>query len=69
MKTDLYDIQQRLDILTILYKDVLSLENETLGNKLLAYKTDNVQWVLTALHPAFQELDYVLEAEESNYYD
>ena len=65
----LNDIHQRMDIMGILYNEVLMLENETLSNRLSNFKTENVQWVINAIHPYFQDIDYVLESEESNYLD
>ena len=67
-KVELKNIQQKIDVLGILYKDVLMLENEELSKKLMVFDTENVQWVINALHQSFQELDYVLELEESNYW-
>ena len=67
-KIELSNIQQKIDIMGILYSDVLMLENEELSKKLSSFRTENLQWVINALHQSFQELDYVLELEESNYW-
>jgi hypothetical protein len=69
MNLELKDVQQKLKIVDILYKEVLMLENQELSKKLAVFRSENTQWVLNALHQSLKELDYVLELEESNYLD
>jgi hypothetical protein len=67
--TDARDIEQRLNIVDILYRSVMLLENEELSDQLRCYSSDNTQWVLNVLQGIFDELDHVLDLEESNYID
>jgi len=67
MNQELKNVQQKIKIVDLLYKDVLMLENEELSRKLGVFSSENTQWVLNILHQTLQELDYVLELEESNY--
>ncbi|NBU70497.1 MAG: hypothetical protein EBS53_03460 [Bacteroidetes bacterium] len=68
-ETTYRDVCQKIAIVDILYADILSQENEELSKKLSVFRAENVQWVLNQLHQTFQELDYVLELEESNHLD
>ena len=65
--TDPHDIEQRLNIVDILYRSVMLLENEELSIELRRYSSDNIQWVLNVLQGIFDELDHVLDLEESNH--
>ena len=65
--TDPHDIEQRLNIVDILYRSVMLLENKELAIELRGYSSDNLQWVLNVLQGIFDELDYVLDLEESNH--
>jgi hypothetical protein len=67
--TDLNDIEQRLNIVDILYRSVMLLENQELADQLSCYSSDNTQWVLNVLQGIFDELEYVLDLEESNHID
>ena len=67
--TDLHDIEQRLNIVDILYRSVMLLENEELSSQLSCYSSDNTQLVLNVLQGIFDELEHVLDLEESNYID
>jgi len=67
--TDLRDIEQRLNIVDILYRSIMLLENEELAGQLSQYSSDNTQWVLNVLQGIFDELEHVLDLEESNYID
>ena len=64
--TDPHDIEQRLNIVDALYRSVMLLENEELASELGRYSSDNIQWVLNVLQGIFDELDHVLDLEESN---
>jgi hypothetical protein len=63
------DIEQRLNIVDILYRSVMLLENQDLADQLSCYSSDNTQWVLNVLQGIFDELEYVLDLEESNHID
>jgi hypothetical protein len=63
------DIEQRLNIVDILYRSVMLLENQELADQLSCYSSDNTQWVLNVLQGIFDELEYVLDLEESNHID
>jgi hypothetical protein len=65
--TNPHDIEQRLNIVDVLYRSVMLLENEELAVELNSYSSDNIQWVLNVLQGIFNELDYVLDLEESNH--
>jgi hypothetical protein len=65
--TDPHDIEQRLNIVDVLYRSVMLLENEELSIELKRYSSDNIQWVLNVLQGIFDELDHVLDLEESNH--
>jgi hypothetical protein len=64
---DPHDIEQRLNIVDVLYRSVMLLENEELAVELERYSSDNIQWVLNVLQGIFDELDHVLDLEESNH--
>ena len=63
------DIEERLNIVDILYRSVMLLENQDLADQLSCYSSDNTQWVLNVLQGIFDELEYVLDLEESNHID
>ena len=65
--TDPHDIEQRLNIVDVLYRSVMLLENEELAVELGRYNSDNFQWVLNVLQGIFDEIDHVLDLEESNH--
>lgn len=55
-----------LDILEIIYEDVICLEADALAKKLSRFRSEEVQWVLNMLKPTFEELRDSLELEELN---
>jgi len=55
-----------LDILEILYDDVICLEDDTLATKLARFRSEEVQWVLNMIKPRLEELRDSLELEEMN---
>jgi hypothetical protein len=61
------DIEQRLNIVDVLYRSIMLLENKELTVELEHYSSDNIQWVLNVLQGIFDELDHVLDLEESNH--
>jgi hypothetical protein len=66
-KVSFKDLQERLDVLEIIYKNVIELNNNELSDQLMAYRSDNVQWVLNILEESFRQLLEALETEEANY--
>ena len=66
-KVSFKDLQERLDTLEIIYKNVIELDNDALSNCLMRYRSDNVQWVLNMLEESFRQLLEALETEEANY--
>jgi len=66
-KVSFKDLQERLDALEIIYKNVIELNNNELSNQLMSYRSDNVQWILNMLEESFRQLLEALETEEANY--
>ena len=66
-KVSFKDLQERLDALEVIYKNVIELDNDALSDRLMRYRSDNVQWVLNMLEESFRELLEALETEEANY--
>ena len=57
------DIEQRLDILNVLMRSVIHMENTELSKNLSRYKSDNVQWVLNMIADTFDQLQDSLDLE------
>ena len=66
-KVSFKDLQERLDTLEIIYENVIELDNNVLSDRLMCYRSDNVQWVLNMLEEPFRQLLEALETEEANY--
>ena len=66
-KVSFKDLQERLDALEVIYKNVIELDNNVLSDRLMRYRSDNVQWVLNMLEESFRQLLEALETEEANY--
>jgi hypothetical protein len=66
-KASFKDLQERLDALEVIYKNVIELDNDALSDRLMRYRSDNVQWVLNMLEESFRQLLEALETEEANY--
>ena len=66
-KVSFKDLQERLDALEIIYENVIELNNNELSNRLMSYRSDNVQWILNMLEEPFRQLLEALETEEANY--
>jgi len=58
-----HDIEQRLDILNVLMRSVIHLENVELSKNLSSYRADNVQWVLNMIAETFDQLQDSLDLE------
>lgn len=66
-KVSFKDLQERLDVLEIIYENVIELNNDELSKRLMSYRSDNVQWLLNMLEEPFRQLLEALETEEANY--
>ena len=66
-KVSFKDLQERLDALEIIYENVIELNNNELSDRLMSYRSDNVQWILNMLEEPFRQLLEALETEEANY--
>jgi hypothetical protein len=66
-KISYVDLDQRLDILELIYGDVVELRNKELSDRLVRYRSDNIQWVLNMLEENFKQLRDALEMEEVNH--
>ena len=51
----------------IIYENVIDLDNNELSDKLMCYRSDNIQWVLNMLEEPFRQILEALETEEANY--
>ena len=66
-KVSFNDLQERLNVLEIIYENVVELDNNELSDRLMRYRSDNVQWILNMLEELFRQLLEALETEEANY--
>ena len=66
-KVSFNDLQERLNVLEIIYENVVELDNNELSDRLMRYRSDNVQWILNMLEEPFRQLLEALETEEANY--
>lgn len=55
------------DIVTILYREVMEQENEVIRQKLLQFRSEDVNWVLNHLQETFNTLEDVLDLQSKNY--
>lgn len=58
------DLDEKIDILEILEKQVVFLENQELANSLSHFRSQNVQWVLNWLQQTLGEAQDVLDLED-----
>lgn len=58
------DLDEKIDILEILEKQVVFLENQELSNSLSHFRSQNVQWVLNWLQQTLGEAQDVLDLED-----
>jgi enoyl-[acyl-carrier-protein] reductase (NADH) len=63
MRTPKQDLEERIDVLHVLHHSVILMENEELYQKLLRFKSDNVQWVLNMVLDTFDRLEEALDME------
>ena len=58
------NLEQRMDILEILEKQVVFLENQELSSVLGRFRSENMQWVLNALQDTLGQLQDALDLED-----
>ena len=61
-----HDLEQRFQILELLEKQVVFLENQELSSAFSKFRSENSQWVLTEIQNLLEELQNVLELEDLN---
>jgi hypothetical protein len=62
-KVSFNDLQERLNALEVIYENVIELDNNELSDKLMCYRSDNIQWVLNMLEEPFRQILEALETE------
>lgn len=60
------DLEQRIDILEILEKQIVFLENQELSSALTKFKSENTQWVLNQIQDLLGEIQNALDLEDFN---
>ena len=60
------DLEQRIDILEIVEKQVIFLENQELSSAFAKFRSENTQWVLTELQNRLEEMQNALDMEDFN---
>jgi hypothetical protein len=60
------DLEQRLDILEILEKQVVFLENQELSSAFAKFRSENTQWVLNQVQDLLAEMQNALDLEDFN---
>lgn len=63
---DRVDLEQRIDILEIVEKQVVFLENQELSSAFAKFRSENTQWVLTELQNRLEEMQNALDMEDFN---
>lgn len=63
---DRADLEQRIDILEIVEKQVVFLENQELSSAFARFRSENTQWVLTELQNRLEEMQNALDMEDFN---
>jgi hypothetical protein len=58
------NLEQRMDILEILEKQIVFLENEELSVALARFRSENTQWVLNMLQDLLGQMQDALDSEE-----
>jgi hypothetical protein len=58
------NLEQRMDILEILEKQIVFLENEELSVSLARFRSENTQWVLNMLQDLLGQMQDALDSEE-----
>jgi len=60
------DLEQRLDILEILEKQIVFLENQELSSTFAKFRSENTQWVLNQVQDLLAEMQNALDLEDFN---
>jgi hypothetical protein len=60
------DLEQRIDILEILEKQIVFLENQELSSALAKFKSENTQWILNQVQDLLGEIQSALDFEDFN---
>ena len=68
MKPTFEDIDERLELLRLIYSAVIDLNNEELRIKTNKFKSKNLQWTLRTIDVMFNQLRDALEMEDYNFY-
>jgi hypothetical protein len=63
---DRTDLEQRFEILEIIEKQVIFLENQELSSVFARYKSENTQWVLNAIQDVLAQMQDALDLEDFN---
>ena len=58
------NLEQRMDILEILEKQVVFLENQELSTALSQFRSGNTQWVLNMIQDMLSQLQDALDLED-----
>lgn len=58
------NLEQRMDILEILEKQVVFLENQELASALSRFRSENTQWILNMFQDMLGQMQDALDAED-----
>ena len=58
------NLEQRMDILEILEKQVVFLENQELSAALSRFRSENTQWILNMIQDMLGQMQDALDAED-----
>jgi CHASE3 domain sensor protein len=61
---DRHNLEQRMDILEILEKQVVFLENQELSSALSQFRSANTQWILNAVQDLLSQMQDALDLED-----
>lgn len=63
MTSNLFDVEERLNVLEVINRSVIHQENDEIVKRLGNFRSDNVQWVLNMLSYTFDQLQDALDFE------
>ena len=63
---DRTDLEQRFQLLEIVEKQVVFLENQELSTAFARFRSGNTQWVLTEIQNRLEEMQNALDMEDFN---
>jgi|AACY02.4.fsa_nt_gi hypothetical protein len=58
------NLEQRMDILEILERQVVFLENQELSDALSRFRSENTQWILNMIQDMLGQMQDALDAED-----